>query len=208
MAADTKDRLIDAALALFAERGFGQVTIQDIAKRAGANIAAVNYHFGDKARFHAEVIRTQLDRRSGPPPELADVPDDPAAALTAFVTWFLRRICGPANEAPLQHILMHEQVHPGESPVLDEIVERVMRPQHDRLAEVVAALLPSDASPDTIRRFTFSVISQCVSYKHAWPVMKRLHPELELDDTELAAIADHVSRLCLAGLAAERDRHA
>jgi len=43
-----KRRLLDAAEALFAERGFEAVSVRDITTRAEANVAAVNYHFGSR----------------------------------------------------------------------------------------------------------------------------------------------------------------
>lgn len=201
----TKERLIEAAVAVFAERGFEKATIHEIAQRAGANIAAVNYHFGTKERFHAEVIRAQLDQSSGRLPDPPAAGDDPEEQLAAFIAWFVRRVCGPASQAPLQHILMNAQRGDG-GHVLDAVVEQVMRPQHERLTALVAALLPPDVSPQVLRRHTFSVIGQITGYRHAWPVISRLFPELVLDEDELTAIADHVTRNALAALAAERNR--
>lgn len=43
-----KRRLLDAAEALFAERGFEAVSVRDITKQAEANVAALNYHFGSR----------------------------------------------------------------------------------------------------------------------------------------------------------------
>ncbi len=44
----SKRRLLDAAEALFAEKGFEAVSVRDITQRAEANVAAVNYHFGSR----------------------------------------------------------------------------------------------------------------------------------------------------------------
>lgn len=44
----TKRQLLDAATALFAERGFDAVSVREITSRAEANVAAVNYHFGSR----------------------------------------------------------------------------------------------------------------------------------------------------------------
>ena len=46
-----------AAGGVFASRGFRDATIREICQAAGANIAAVNYHFGDKEALYLEVIR-------------------------------------------------------------------------------------------------------------------------------------------------------
>ena len=57
---DTKDRLVAAATTLFAERGFHGTTVRDIAERAGANVAAGNYHYGSKKALYLEVLRAQF----------------------------------------------------------------------------------------------------------------------------------------------------
>ena len=51
----TKERLIEAASVIFAEKGYRHATVAEICQAAGANIAAVNYHFGDKANLYKEV---------------------------------------------------------------------------------------------------------------------------------------------------------
>jgi AcrR family transcriptional regulator len=45
----TRDKILDAAGEVFAEHGFEGATIRAITERAGANVAAVNYHFRDKS---------------------------------------------------------------------------------------------------------------------------------------------------------------
>ena len=56
----TKAALLDAAAQAFAEKGFAGASIRDITARAGANLAAVTYHFGSKvALWEAVLIRGQ-----------------------------------------------------------------------------------------------------------------------------------------------------
>ena len=54
---DTRTRILDAAERLFAERGFRGTSVRAITDLAGANLAAVGYHFGSKAELLAAVIR-------------------------------------------------------------------------------------------------------------------------------------------------------
>ncbi len=60
--ADTRSRLLDAAERLFAEEGFAAVGLRAITAAAGANLAAVNYHFGSKDGL----LRALLERRVTP----------------------------------------------------------------------------------------------------------------------------------------------
>ena len=60
----TRQQLLDAAEALFAERGFNSVTIRDIVTEAGANVAAVHYHFGSREALIDEVLARHTRRIS------------------------------------------------------------------------------------------------------------------------------------------------
>ncbi|MCB1184540.1 TetR/AcrR family transcriptional regulator [bacterium] len=51
-----KERLLDAAEALFAERSFDAVSVRELAAEAGMNVAAVNYHFQGKENLFREVV--------------------------------------------------------------------------------------------------------------------------------------------------------
>ena len=56
----TRQALITAALAVFAEKGFTAGSVRDITRRAKANGAAVNYHFGGKEGLYREVLRSAV----------------------------------------------------------------------------------------------------------------------------------------------------
>ena len=58
---ETRERVLRAAAQLFADRGFKKVTVRDICRGARANVAAVNYHFGDKNGLYREVLQRAID---------------------------------------------------------------------------------------------------------------------------------------------------
>ena len=58
---ETRERLLKAAAQLFADRGFKKVTVRDICRAARANVAAVNYHFGDKSGLYREVLQLAIE---------------------------------------------------------------------------------------------------------------------------------------------------
>ena len=59
---DTRERILDVAERLFARRGIDAVSVRDIIRKAGANLGAINYHFGTKRKL----IITVFDRRMSP----------------------------------------------------------------------------------------------------------------------------------------------
>ncbi|UYM24682.1 TetR family transcriptional regulator [Streptomyces albus] len=58
---DTRTHLLDAAEHLFAEHGYRGTSVRAITKLAGANLAAVGYHFGSKAELMAAVARRVIE---------------------------------------------------------------------------------------------------------------------------------------------------
>ncbi len=58
--ADTRDRLLDAALRIFADRGIASATLREITEEAGANVAAVNYYFRSKEELTRTVLESCL----------------------------------------------------------------------------------------------------------------------------------------------------
>jgi len=52
----TKDKIIEAAIHEFAEKGYEQATTRDILERAGANVAAINYYFKGKQGLYVEIL--------------------------------------------------------------------------------------------------------------------------------------------------------
>jgi TetR/AcrR family transcriptional regulator len=57
---DSKSKLIEAALPLFAIKGYAAVSIRELAEAAGVNVALINYHFGGKESLYEAVVKSQL----------------------------------------------------------------------------------------------------------------------------------------------------
>src|ERR1700677_632976 len=90
---DTSDRIIAAAGAVFAERGFRGTTIRQITARAGVNLAAVNYHFRDKNELYIRVL-TEAKQHCAriAVRELTGTPEE---RLRTFIERFVERLLSP-----------------------------------------------------------------------------------------------------------------
>ncbi len=85
---DTCQRLLDAACAVFAEKGYHEATIAEICEKAGANIAAVNYHFGGKETLYVRAWKLAFERSLAAHPPDGGVPPEapPETAPSAVKT--------------------------------------------------------------------------------------------------------------------------
>jgi AcrR family transcriptional regulator len=196
----TRQRLIEVAGEVFADQGFRSATIRDICGRAGANVAAVNYHFGDKEQLYLDVLehahRTSLTRY---PPDLGTTADSPAEdRLRAFIRSFLLRLLDDGVPAWLGKLMAREMVEP--TPALDGLVERVMRPLFTLLVGIVQDLAGPDADTQRVRLCAQSVVGQLIFYRHAQECLRRLGPDAVCGPDKVEAIADHVTRFSLAAI--------
>ncbi len=198
---DTRTRLVEAAGAIFAEKGFKAATIREIVGRAGANLAAVNYHFGDKHGLYAAVIRETARQSLEVLPADEDVP--PEAPAQQRLTVFLRNILLRglrAGQSPWQGRLMAREMADADPATL-EILAPLLRPVHDYLAGLVRELAGSPLPERQVWLCVNSIIAQCVLYNRWEPIGESLHRGLLPAAPERVAIlAEHITRFSLAAL--------
>jgi len=195
---DTREKLIDAAGGVFAEVGFHDATVREICARAGANTAAVNYHFRDKLGLYTEVLKTaMLAQQAAPDSKISQLPD-PRVALRAMVHDWLGRMSEGSKRAWFARIMAHEMAQP--TPALDRMVE-AMQPNYLRFLALVGKLTGRGPNDSRTRMCVHSVVGQIVHYTRSQPMIERLWPDLHLDEEEhRRAIADHIVAFSLAGM--------
>jgi AcrR family transcriptional regulator len=199
--AETRRQLLEAAGGVFAEVGFRNATVREICRRAGANVAAVNYHFGDKETLYAEVLRYAHGKALEKYPPLLDVAADapPEKKLRAFVHSLLLRIFDKGPTAWHGKLMSREMIEP--TAALDSLVEERMRPMSNQLWQIVAEILDRPPNDERVRLCGMSVVSQCVFYHHCRPVVSRLFPEhLPHDAANIERLADHITKFSLAAM--------
>lgn len=206
----TRRQLIEAAAGVFDEAGFRAATIREICQRAGANIAAIHYHFGDKEALYAEVLRHSMReaREKFPPTAGLTARATPEERLHAFVRALLLRIFDAGPGACRSRLMLREMIDP--TAALDEIVEKEFRPMAEALFAIIREILGPKALEETVRRAGLSVVSQAMFYHHCRPVITRLFPDLPADPERTGELARHISDFSLAalrGLSQRKTRH-
>jgi TetR/AcrR family transcriptional regulator, regulator of cefoperazone and chloramphenicol sensitivity len=204
---ETRDRLLKAAERLFADRGFKKVTVRDICRVARANVAAVNYHFGDKLGLYREVMQSAIDamRGTSDAARLAGEGQPPEEQLRRYITIFVQRVLTPGND--IVHKLINREMN-DPTPALDLLVEQGVRPRVEYLSGLVAAIIGSGPSDQRVLRCVAGVQAQIVSYLPN-PIAARLGFTIEPTPANLSEIAEHIAEFSLAGVhAVGRGMHA
>ena len=198
---ETRRQLLEAAGEVFAEAGFRDATVREICRRAGANVAAINYHFGDKETLYAEVLRYAHGKALEKYPPLLDVAADatPEKKLRAFVLSFLLRIFDKGRAAWHGKLMAREMIEP--TTAMDSLVEERMRPMADQIRAIVGEILDRPMDDELVRLCSMSVVSQCVFYHHCRHIVSRLFPKhLPQDTPSIERLADHITRFSLAAM--------
>jgi AcrR family transcriptional regulator len=197
---DTKrDRIIDAAGEMFAERGFDATTVRDICQAAEANIAAVNYYFGDKQRLYIEAVvrahRWRMDRVKLPE---WDIDTPPEKKLVDFIHTFIRRVRTGPDDTWHTRLIMREIANP--TAACAELVQSSIRPQFEILLSILHELLPSERDEEKLRLTAFSIVGQCLFYHFADPVIRNLLGPKEYNDLDVEKLANHIGEFSLSAI--------
>jgi TetR/AcrR family transcriptional regulator, regulator of cefoperazone and chloramphenicol sensitivity len=195
---ETRDRLLKAAERLFADRGFKKVTVRDICRVARANVAAVNYHFGDKLGLYREVMQSAIDamRATSDAARLAGEGQPPEEQLRRYIAIFVHRVLLPGADT-VYKLVTREVNDP--TPALDALVEQGVRPRVEYLSRLIAAMIDCDPADQRVLRCVASVQAQTLAYQPN-PIAARLGFVNKPTTSNLDEIAEHIAEFSIAGV--------
>lgn len=200
---DTKVRVLEAAGRIFAERGFRDATVRDICQAAGVNLAAVNYHFGDKERLYIESVKFahRMRLQQVPMPQWPEG-TPPAAKLHSFIYAFLCRVLADDGLGWESQLMMREVAQP--TGACEELVREYIRPHFALLQQIIGELVPESMPEAERHRIGFSIVGQCLHYHICKPIIRLLISAEEYEQNDPATLAEHICRTTLAALGGDR----
>jgi hypothetical protein len=83
---------------------------------------------------------------------------------------------------------------------LDALVEAAICPNAEQLESIVRVLLGDGATREQVRLCATSIVSQCVFYRHARPVIVQLYPEQRFEAQDIEPLANHLTQCSLGAL--------
>ena len=206
----TRTAILAAAERLYADRGFGDVTLRDIVAAAGVNLAAVNYHFGSKDELIAELfvtrsIATNRERLN----ELKAAEEkgggraDIEAILRALVGPTLRGCLGPDRERSTAARFMIRASIESVPPI-----RRIKNREVDHLRKFAAAMrrsLPDRSEVDLFWGLHFALAMAHHTIRESERLTRLSDGKCDLDDVEgIIERIVAVSVMALTGGAAEK----
>jgi len=202
----TEARILESAGHVFAEAGFQAAKVRDICARAGVNLAAVNYHFGDKLGLYNEVLRYAACAAGAATFDPVLPGRTPEAKLRGFVLALLQQNYGEDRPAWPVRLMTHELAQP--TPAFDDVVDQVMRPKHEAIRALVGGVIGRPADDRQTRLCAQSIMGQIIVYAHGREVLKRLWPDLRFTPETLDEIAGHIASFSYAALKSFARRNA
>ncbi len=201
---DARGRLIDAAIALFAEKGYEGTSVRDLATEAGVNVAAVSYHFGSKDALYQEALRAclapcgEMQARMQAHLDAAKRNRSRKAAeeaLRGCIQDFLEVLVSPA--ARHSHLVMREQSEG--KPRFEPVIREFFQPVGSILQQVILMLAPG-LPQMTVFTTISGIIGQCLHVYKARLSYRVLAGVDSHSPEYIEMVSKHIAHLTALGL--------
>jgi AcrR family transcriptional regulator len=203
---EARNRLLDAALALFAEKGFVKTSTREIALTAQVNIASISYYFGDKEGLYRAVF---ADPRSNPSVDPADLNGE-GVSLEQAVTGLLQSFVEPLKQGHKMQQCMklhfREMLEP--TGVWQEEIDTNIKPAHTALVAALARHLQVEREDDDLHRLAFALSSLGMMLHVGADVYTAICPQLISTPQALDTYCDRLVGYAMSLVAAEGARRA
>ena len=204
--ADARQRLLFCALKLFAEKGFSQTSIRQIALASGANIAAISYYFGDKAGLYRAAFTEPL----GSPKDDIALYNQPHFTLRQSLEGFFSSFLEPLKQSDLvqQCTRLHFREMMEPTGLWAQELEQGIRPAHLALVAMLRRHLRLAKADDELHRLAFGITSLALQMFLCRDVIEAIRPQLLKSASAIDLAAQRMADFAEAMVAAEQVRRA
>ena len=183
---DSRARLLDAALRLFAEHGFAQTSIRQIAEAASVNTALISYYFGDKKGLY----RATFAEPMGSPMAIEAWPSTLDAFIEVLVHSFMQPLLQGAQVELCMRLHFREMLDP--TGLWEQELEREIKPAHAALVQLLCKELGLARPDEDVHRLALAIPALALHYYVGRDVVQAVCPGLS-DTAE--ALAQTTARL-------------
>ena len=178
-----RQRLLDAALEVFATKGYTSASTREICRLAGANIAAIHYYFGDKASLYRQLFE-RVDQFLQVPGELSRPDTTLDDALLSLYRHLLGFTGSPVRAQRLRALLFREQLQP--SGMLSESQLQGLAPFYLVVVNLLQRHLDLANEDSDLKRLAFSLLGLPAMLMLDQDMVNTLAPEVFVNREETA----------------------
>ena len=201
---ETRCRLLRAAVDVFAHHGYHGASTREICELAGANSAAIHYHFRDKAGLYRELFRLPIEWMADASRRMVD----PGLPLLERLSHFYRGMLSVlSQDSRLRQLaLLHarEEVEP--SGVLGDCHTQALRTHHDRMLHLLLPEFGLQEPDEALHGLAFAVGGVALVYFMARPAVEAFAPTLLATPESRETLVQRCAFYGQALIHAERDR--
>jgi len=203
----TKDRILDEAEVLFAQKGYRGVTVREITQEAGCNLASVNYYFGSKRDLYLEVFRSRwIPRAIRIRRAFEQYIDQEEAPTTATAVRSLARafLEGPMTEEErVRHhqLMARELAKPSEA--FELIAKEVMVPFLREFGRHLSPADSGDGADENLMLNIWCIMAMVIHFTFAKEAIIRITGR-QYDPEFRARLVEHIIHFALNGIDLEK----
>jgi len=204
-----RERLLQEAVRIFADKGFAKASTREICQAAGTNVASIHYYFGDKAGLYRAVLLRPIEALTS---EFAHF-DDPALsldqALRCLMAAFLSPFSHGRGDEHAEHgmrLHLREMVEP--SAAYKELITQHIQPHHQRVVGLLARHVGAAEVDDALHQLAFALLAMAQDYCLSREFMNVLAPALLDGEEAVRKVLDRLVGYGVALVAHERAHRA
>ena len=202
---EARQRLLAAGLRLFAQNGFQQTSIREVAQAAHVNLASISYYFGDKEGLYRAVFLAPMGENSQ---YCHGVADDPSRPLSELLPQFFSEFLMPLKFGEEMRLVVklhyREMIEP--TGVWQDTIDSEIKPSHEAMIRALVRELGLSGVDVDVQRLAVCIISMAVHFFACQPVVDSLAPQLIENDEAIDTLAQRLALYASAMIEAERKR--
>lgn len=198
----TREKILEEAERLFAEKGFHAVSVREITTAARVHLSAVNYHFGGKKKLYMDVFRyrwvERAKRVAKPILELENAENfTPKQVIRAVIEAFLNFNMSEDERYWHSQLVIKEMAKPSEA--LDLIYEEVMNPMFSLIGRLLGRAISEDVDDLKLKLAVLSFFSQILYFNFSRPAIMKFLDQGYSDDV-IEQLVNHITEFTLQGI--------
>jgi AcrR family transcriptional regulator len=202
---DTRGRLLDEALRLFAQKGYAQTSTREICQAAGANAASIHYYFGDKRALYRAVYLAPIQQLMAAATGIAEAGEPFGTTMNRTYDVFLAPL-KQLDFRTMQILKLHFREQADPTGLAGDEVMTVVRSHFDAIVAMLARELEVGGPDDDLRRLASSLIGLAVDFLTSADWLRQIAPGLQAGPDAIDLMARRLTGYATAMLAFERSR--